>query len=326
MVERCARCRVSGEEIRLFDSVYSGKIDKICERCSIIENIPVIKRPDASQLKESERGKVYDRMKRLSGIKEQKKEDTFFIEDRLKKLDAMPELQLPEKNKLNLIEHFEWEIMRNRRRKGLTHERLAENLGESAIAIAMLEKGKVPEGAEGLIRKLEQFFQVRLRKVNYADAMQERVRRGPVLLDREGRELERIPEPEPEVIEESIEVDEDKINEVLDLRGIDKEKAEVDIGKVNLSQVRIGDLKELHRKKIEATKQEKEEEKRRIAEKQKLVEARKEEMRLMREKESKELDTRLGGAELLSKDKKEEFESEEVDDFDKEIDLDEEED
>lgn len=321
-MERCARCRVSGEEVRLFDSIYSGRMDKICERCSIIENIPIIKKPDIFQLKESERGNVYDRMKRLSGIKEQKKEDTFFIEDRLKKLEAMPELELPEKNKLNLIDHFHWEIMRNRRRKGLSHEKLAENLGESAIAIAMLEKGKVPEGAEGLIRKLEQFFQVRLRKVSYNEAIQERARtRGPILLDGEGHELERIPEPEPEMIEKHIEVDEDESKEILDLRGIDKEKAEVDIGRVNLSQVKIGDLKELHRKKIEATKQEKEEEKRKIIEKQKLVEARKEEMRLMRERESKELDSYLGGAELLNKNKKEEFESEEVDDFDKETDF-----
>ena len=50
----------------------------------------------------------------------------------------------------------------------------------------------------------------------------------------------------------------------------------------------------------------------------------KEEMRLMRERESKELDGYLGGTELLNKNKKEEFESEEVDDFDKDINFDEE--
>ncbi len=277
-MERCVRCDVSGEKVRLFDAIYLGRIEKICERCSIIENIPIIKRPDASRLKESERGvNVYDRMKRLSGIKEQKKEDSFFIEDRLKQLDAMPELELPERNKLNLIEHFEWEIMRNRRRKGLSHEKLAENLGESAIAIQMLEKGKVPENADNLIRKLEQFFQVRLRNINAVErAMQERAIRKPVLLDREGHELQRIPEPEPKIIEKEIEIDENESKEVLDLRGVDREKAEFDIERANLSQVRIADLKDLHRKRIESTKQEREEEKRRIAEKQKLIEAKKE--------------------------------------------------
>ncbi|MDP3026726.1 MAG: hypothetical protein Q8N63_03385 [Nanoarchaeota archaeon] len=315
-MEKCARCDVSGEKIRLFDAVYSGRIEKICERCSIIENIPVIKRPDAFRLKESEKGTgVYDRMKRLSGIKEQKKEESFFIEDRLKQLEAMPELELPERNKLNLIEHFHWEIMRNRRRKGLSHEKLAENLGESSVAIVMLEKGKVPENAENLIRKLEQFFQVRLRNISEADKdMQEKIRaRKPVLLDSEGYELKRIPEPEPEIIEKKIEIDENESKEVLDLRGIDREKAEFDIRRANLSQVRIADLKDLHRKKIEATKQEKDEEKIRISDKQKLVEARKEELRLMRERESKELDNQLGGAELLKKEEDSEDEFDEDD-------------
>jgi transcriptional regulator with XRE-family HTH domain len=224
----------------------------------------------------------------------------------------MPELELPERNKLNLIEHFHWEIMRNRRRKGLSHEKLAENLGESSIAIAMLEKGKVPENAENLIKKLEQFFQVKLRKASDVDRnMQEKERaRKPVLLNREGYELQRIPEPELEIIEKPVEkIDIEKSEEILDLRGIDKEKAEFDIEKADLRQVRISDLKDLHRKKIEATKQERAEEKIKISEKQKLVEARKEELRLMRERESKELDNVLGGAELL-KGKKEEFEDE----------------
>ena len=311
-MEKCVRCRVSGEEVRLFDAIYLGQMEKICERCSIIENIPVIKKPDISQLKESERGRVYDRMKRLSGIKEQKKKDTFFIEDRLRRLEEMPELELPEKDKLNLVDHFEWEIMRNRRRKGLSHNQLAENLGESEVAIAMLEKGRVPENAEGLIRKLEQFLRIRLRKISEVDRIiQARVRKGPVLLDEEGKELDRIPEPEIEITESPEKKEELDSKELLDLRGIDREKAEFNIERANLSQVRIADLKDLHRKRIEATKQEKEEEKRRITEKQRLVEARKEELRLMREKESKELDGYLGGTELLEKNKEKEFESDE---------------
>ena len=48
MAERCARCDVNGEEVRLFDAVYDGRMGQICERCSIIENIPIIKKPDIS--------------------------------------------------------------------------------------------------------------------------------------------------------------------------------------------------------------------------------------------------------------------------------------
>jgi len=49
-------------------------MSSLCERCSIIENIPIIKKPNASQLKESENTvKVFDRMKQLSGIRDPEK-------------------------------------------------------------------------------------------------------------------------------------------------------------------------------------------------------------------------------------------------------------
>jgi len=148
-MENCIRCKISGERVRLFDAIYEGQIEKICERCSIIENIPIIKRPDVSQLKNAEKPKsVYERMRNLSGIRTGEKKDTFFREDRLRELEKKPELEMPEKDRLNLIEHFNWEITRERRRKGLTPERLAENIRESSTAINMLEQGKVPENAE----------------------------------------------------------------------------------------------------------------------------------------------------------------------------------
>jgi len=336
-METCVRCGISGEEVRLFDAIYDGRMEKICERCSIIENIPVIKKPDASQLRDAEQVTVFKRMKRLAGVSEEKKDETFFVEDKLRELDTKPELEMPEKNKLNLIEHYHWEIMKNRRRKGLSQEKLAENLGESVTAIQMIEKGKLPENAESLIRKLEQFFLIKLRKVSETEKIMQEIEKEekPVLLDESGRKLEEIPEPEvkieePEIIEGGIGETEKKKKEPteIDLRGIDKEKGEMDIHKVNLEEIKIGDLKELHRKRIEATKEEQEEEKRKIEERQKLIEARKEELRLLREKESKDLDRYLGGSELLKKVENEEKESQEkkeekgteiIEDFEKEL-------
>jgi len=342
MAERCARCNVNGNEVRLFDAVYEGKIGKICERCSIIENIPIIKKPAASQLKDSEKGvRVYDRMKRLSGIKEQKKEDTFFIEDRLKELNENPNLEIPERSKLNLIDYFHWEIMKNRRRKGLSQKQLAERIGESEVAIQMIEKAKLPDKAEQLIKKLEQFLQIRLTKISDTERFLQTKRTKPVLLDKEGKELNRI--PEPEIKKEDFE--EESIDYFLDtaenepkakvlgydeeievekpegkLEGIDIEKGEFDIEKADLSRVKISDLKELHRKKVEATRKEQIEEQKRIEERNRLIEARKEELRLMKEKESNDLDKVLGGAELLKNGEtiKKLEDSEEEIDFDEE--------
>ena len=335
-MENCVRCNVEGAEVRLFDAIYEGRMAKICERCSIIENVPIIKKPGVSQLKEAEMGRVgvYDRMKRLSGIKDAKEEITFFREDRLKELDKKPELELPEKEKLNLVEHFYWQIMQNRRRKGLSQKQLAEVLSESEVAIEMIEKAKFPENAEILIKKLEQFFQIRLRKLSSEELMSiEREKQKPVLLDEYGRELEDIPEPEIKQIEiEEVEKDIEKETEIPEieykligaepvrketkvsltsqpsLREVEEIKEEpeldevgdLDIHKTNIEDVTIGDLKDLSKKRIEATKQEKVEEQEKIEERQRLIEARKEELRLMREKESNELDEILGGTELLN--------------------------
>jgi len=120
---------------------------------SIIENVPIIKKPATEQLKEAESGiGVYERMQRIQGVKEERKKDVFFKEDKINELNSHPELELPEQKKLNLIEHFHWELMKLRRRKGLTQQQLAENLGESEIAIQMMEKSKLPENAETLIK------------------------------------------------------------------------------------------------------------------------------------------------------------------------------
>lgn len=351
MVERCARCNVNGDEVRLFDAIYEGKIGSLCERCSIIENIPIIKKPAASQLRDSEKAVgVYSRMKRLAGIKDSKKEETFFREDRLRELNEHPSLEIPEKDKLNLIDHFHWEIMKNRRRKGLSQKQLAEILGESEIVIQMLEKAKLPERAEQLIKKIEQFLQIRLTKISDTQRFLQTKRRTPVLLDSEGRELSKIPEPEirRDIIEKDSEeklvddflesaetgIKESKEYEIKEpseeiniekekpsLTGIDIEKGEFDITKANLSAVKISDLKELHRKKIEATRKEQIEEQKRIESRNRLIEARKEELRLMKEKQSNELDNILGGTELLDSEEtiKELKDSEEVEEFEDEL-------
>jgi ribosome-binding protein aMBF1 (putative translation factor) len=308
MTEKCARCEVSGELVRLFDAIYEGKMGRICERCAIIENIPLIKKPSSTQIKESERGiRVYDRMKRLSGIKTPVKQETFFREDRLKELEHQPQLELPEIEKLNLIDHFHWEIMKIRRKKGFTQQKLAETLGESEIVIRMIENAKLPENAEVIIRKIEQFLQINLRKVTERERFLRSYERKPILMDESGNELDLI--PEEIIISEETEED-----ELRKLGGVDIEKGEFDIRKADLSEVRISDLKALNRKRIESTKQERSEEQKRIEERQKLIEARKEELRFKREKETEDLDKSLGGVELFGKDSKKETKTNEESD------------
>jgi ribosome-binding protein aMBF1 (putative translation factor) len=325
---KCIRCGVGGDDVKLFDAIYDGRMESICERCSIIENVVIIRSPDSVQLKEVDTGEgVYSRMKRMSGLRSVEEEESFFIGDKLKELDAKPELELPEKDKLNLIEHFYWHIMKNRRHKGLSQGQLAEALGESEAVIQMIENGKFPENAESLIRKLEQFFQIKLKKVTEMEKiMKEKEEKEAVLLDERGEELEVIPEEEFEVISEEVEVpevdvernveiveDEPEIDvapsgvppgtrtseEVPSAEGNNSPVRDLDIKEVNPSAVTIADLKEMQRKKVDVSRQERVEEQKMIEERQRMIEARKEELRLIKEKESDDLNSSLGGAELL---------------------------
>ena len=326
MVDKCVRCGIDGNDVRLFDAIYDGQMENICERCSIIENVPIIKKPTSVQLKESEKAPgVYDRMKKISGVLESKSDESFFIDDKLKELDTMPELELPEQEKLNLIDHFHWHIMKHRRKKGLTQEQLAKSLGEGDISIQMIEKGKLPENAETLLKKLEQFLQIKLTRISDNERMliNQQKNSEPILLDEFGKELETIPEPEFEVVMEEVEEDRmgeespltshpsleeaDKPEVEIDIQNSVDEKSEEEVIEIedfkikesNSNAVTIADLRELHRKKVDATKQEKFEEQRKIEERQRLIEAKKEELRLLKERESKELDGVLGGVELL---------------------------
>ncbi len=367
-MEMCIRCRANSEEVRLFDAICEGKMEFICERCSIIENIPIIKKPNSSQLKDAESATgVYDRMKFLTGAEHKAPEDTYFQEDKLKELDENPELEMPEKEKLKLIDHFYWEIMKCRRRKRLSAQQLAKILGESEIAIQMIENGKLPENAEPLIRKLEQFFQTRLREISEIEEIMQIKKRKqePRLLDEDGHELQKIPEEEPYIPKIWIEKKEHEIPSKIELEcKIEKFETEkrkmtcepeiylkektsevsagrkyslsadkdFDLKKIDPKSVTIAELKEIHKRKIEATKQERIEEQRKIEErqrileatrerdrikheqlrqqkmlekqeqereKQKIIEQRKRELEQKRKEESKEIDRLLGGSELL---------------------------
>ncbi|MEK6872618.1 MAG: helix-turn-helix domain-containing protein [Nanoarchaeota archaeon] len=287
MIEICERCGVSENEVRILDAIPDGRIAKFCERCAIIENITIIKKPKANQLKESEVEGIYERMQRLSGVtslKKLEKRDLVLRQDRLKELEINPLLELPEKKNLNLIEYFHWEIMKNRRRKGFTQQQLARAIGESETAVQMIENGKLPANAEPLINKLEQFLRVRLRKAPYYET-RERPKE-PILLDVKGNRIDIIPEEEEMVfIEEPVEETEKETSETETIQG---EVDDFEIDKFDPNKVTIGYLQKLHKKRVEATKSEQIEEQRKIEERKRIILAMREKERLRLEEKKKQ--------------------------------------
>jgi len=287
-MQSCDICRITSTEVRIFDAIYDLRMSSLCERCSIIENIPIIKKPNSEQLKESETIKVSERMRDLSGIREPDKPDTFFKEDMLKELDNNPNLELPEKENLNLIDNFHWEIMKQRRRRRLSQTQLSESLGESEIAIQMIEKAKLPENSKRIINKLEQVFQISLRKEK--PRIQQDIQ--PILVDGEGEKIDFVPEDEEMIfIEDEPELEPDihkKSAEEISLEHAENalgikipeptekipylpEDQDLDLNRINKEEVTIGDLQKLHEKKSITIEKEQLEEQKIIEERQRLL-------------------------------------------------------
>jgi len=161
-MEKCNQCGRSEEEVRLYDGIYINEPVKICERCSLINGIPIIKMPSAEQLKESEKPyNVKSRLLRLAHLKpEEKKENPIY--NVLKKLEEKPAAK--EDLVFKLVDNFHWVIQTARRRRGLTQKQLAEAIAESEAGIRMLEKAIIPSSPLNLLRKLEQYLNVSLIK------------------------------------------------------------------------------------------------------------------------------------------------------------------
>jgi ribosome-binding protein aMBF1 (putative translation factor) len=163
-MERCARCSRSEDEVRLFDGIYVNDVVRICEKCSLISNIPLIKRPNVSQLKDSEKPLgVRARLMRMNHLDIQIGKEKSLVES-MQELEANPELEKPEDLVFKLVDNFHWVIQTERRRKGITTRQLADMLGESEGAIKLLEKGIIPTKSLNLINAIEQFLKIKLVK------------------------------------------------------------------------------------------------------------------------------------------------------------------
>lgn len=168
-MEQCIRCKRNEGEAELFEGIYINEPVKICERCSLMSNIPIIKTPSLEQLKNSEKTEsVRKRMARLAGIKNDVKK-TENVYEELKKLDQSSVLERISPAKL--VDNYHWIVQYMRRRKKLSVKQLAEQVGESEIAIGLVERGHLPTNYMALIKKLEQFFGVRLIKPDPRDIM-----------------------------------------------------------------------------------------------------------------------------------------------------------
>jgi len=151
-IEVCYSCGKKESQVKLFDGILENhEIVKICENCSRYEDIPILKKPNTNQLRAAERPfSAKERLDKLSGI--------------VWKSGGRKEEEIQEKEKFELVEDFGKKIQRAREMRGLTKKQLGELIAESEAAVDMLEKGKLPEEPELLLKKLEQYLRIEIIK------------------------------------------------------------------------------------------------------------------------------------------------------------------
>ena len=180
--EKCFRCEKSESIAKLMDAIYGNEIVKICEECALLENIPILRKPSSFQLKEAEKPyTVSERLRRMAGVNgktetiiprlEKKEEVRGITLDRLRKPKDYSEIlkQREERAKkrnipLDLVDNHNWYIQRVRRGRKMTLSQLGGIIGESDSSLKMIEDGFLPDDANRVITKIEQFFKISLRK------------------------------------------------------------------------------------------------------------------------------------------------------------------
>lgn len=171
----CFECGISGGKVVLFDAISDKGIVKICEKCASEQDIPIIRKPTDFQFKESEKKQtIYERLSRVAGIDTEKIPENKELNKQEVSLRSIIDKNFKSRFKEaksydDLISNFHWIIMRVRRLKKITQEQLASAIGEAETAIKMAEKGILPENYSLLVKKLEDYLEIKLMKRDFSE-------------------------------------------------------------------------------------------------------------------------------------------------------------
>jgi len=174
----CSNCGVSGDKSPLFDVISGSGIVKLCGSCMNRVDVPVLRRPTTFQLKESEKTdkipRELTRGEKISQISSQVRRRPFLDKQNVSLRDIVERnfhstISSSKKAMPELIDNFNWIILRERRARHLTCSQVAKEMGESESAIKMAEDKILPDDGYKLIRKLESYYGLSLVKKEFDD-------------------------------------------------------------------------------------------------------------------------------------------------------------
>ena len=177
-MEKCDRCERGEDKVKLIDAIQRNEVIKLCEECAVFETMPIIRKPNASQLDFSHKPySVRERLSKMAGIENKEKKEQENIskiarEVFTRKIDKEKERNFEasiraarNRNKpLNLVENYNWKILMGRKQRKITRSQLAKAIGESEESVRLIETKEFPDDALRIIEKVEQYFGIKLRK------------------------------------------------------------------------------------------------------------------------------------------------------------------
>ncbi len=171
-MKECHLCGISDKETVLYEGIHKSKgIINICRKCYFKDKIPLVEKKEIDLKKINSRESVRERLSRISHVSlEEKKSEKInyhpedihlkdIVERNLKK-DFSEGTKFPE----NLVDNFNWVIMRKRRSLKITKNKMAKEIFEPVLLIENLEKGVVPKNYEPLIHKIEGYLGIKILK------------------------------------------------------------------------------------------------------------------------------------------------------------------
>lgn len=136
----------------LVDALEDGRIVRVPESYAFREGLFILRRVSSETPSQSSA--------RPEFLKKQKQDDTFVGMHELRR----PLRMRPEDLTSSLIDTFHWVVAEKRRKQGLTRKQLAYILNVTENDLKLIENGVLPSKDYVLIRKLEEYFNINLRK------------------------------------------------------------------------------------------------------------------------------------------------------------------
>lgn len=248
----CFRCGVSDKDEKLLEVIHRTGIVYVCIKCYPKVRLPIVQKKYVDFDEVLRERSVKERLCDISHVKNVESSSSRFV--RKKSPEDVTLKEIVERNFNNnkieksevpedLVDNFNWAIMRRRRSLKMSQIQLCEKIGEPEVIVHALENGTLPRDYRGLIKKVESVLSIRLFKdkdLGPVDILSEaRVPSG--ILVEEIKEKTKKPFSfnifkKKEVSDDDLDLGELDLEKVNDIVGVPVEK-EVS-KKINYSEVR----------------------------------------------------------------------------------------